>query len=146
MDKFDVENQQRDTLASLLRSFRGNLQGMVWAKRSPQSQLLVNMQPTWGVDAGAAAIHEKIRQMISAGAGVVISQNLDEIFATSDRIAVISQGRLCAPTTAGVTEEVGLLMKTTVPARTRLSRLKPGRHSQPVPPGYRRYWRWRLQP
>ena len=51
--------------------------------------------------------------MISAGAGaLVISQDLDEIFSLSDRIAVISQGGLSAPRPTGevTTEEVGLLM------------------------------------
>ena len=71
-------------------------------------------QPTWGVDAGAAAaIHEEIQRLVSAGAAVlVISQDLDEIFLLSDRIAVISQGTLSSATPANdvTPENVGLLM------------------------------------
>ena len=51
-------------------------------------------QPTWGVDAGAAAtIRQALIDLAARGAAViVISQDLDEIFAISDRIAVIHDG------------------------------------------------------
>ena len=75
--------------------------------------LIVN-QPTWGVDAGAAAL---IRQALidlarSGSAVLVISQDLDEIFEIADRIAVISRGYLSAaePTSDMNRERVGLLM------------------------------------
>ena len=118
LDKFDVKATGTDALASSLSG--GNLQKFIVGREILQGpQLLVVSQPTWGVDAGAAAaIHEKIQQMISAGAGaLVISQDLDEIFALSDRIAVISQGRLSAPRPTGevTTEEVGLLMGASRP-------------------------------
>jgi len=118
LDKFDVKATGTDALASSLSG--GNLQKFIVGREILQDpQLLVVSQPTWGVDAGAAAaIHEKIQQMISAGAGaLVISQDLDEIFALSDRIAVISQGRLSAPRPTGevTTEEVGLLMGASRP-------------------------------
>jgi general nucleoside transport system ATP-binding protein len=71
-------------------------------------------QPTWGVDAGAAlAIHEAIIALAAAGAAVVIiSQDLDEIFLLSDRIAVIAAGRLSEPIPAreASLERIGLLM------------------------------------
>ena len=118
LDKFDVKATGTDALASSLSG--GNLQKFIVGREILQGpQLLIVSQPTWGVDAGAAAaIHEKIQQMISAGAGaLVISQDLDEIFALSDRIAVISQGRLSAPRPTGevTTEEVGLLMGASRP-------------------------------
>ena len=118
LDKFDVKATGTDALASSLSG--GNLQKFIVGREILQGpQLLVVSQPTWGVDAGAAAaIHEKIQQMISAGAGaLLISQDLDEIFALSDRIAVISQGRLSAPRPTGevTTEEVGLLMGASRP-------------------------------
>ena len=113
LDKFDVKATGTDALASSLSG--GNLQKFIVGREILQGpHLLIVSQPTWGVDAGAAAaIHEKIQQMISAGAGaLVISQDLDEIFALSDRIAVISQGTLSSPRPTGeiTTEEVGLLM------------------------------------
>ena len=65
-------------------------------------------------DAGAAAaIHEQIQLLVGEGAGaLVISQDLDEIFALCDRIAVISQGTLSTPQPADevTVEAVGLLM------------------------------------
>ena len=59
--------------------------------------LIVN-QPTWGVDAGAAAtIRQALIDLAARGAAViVISQDLDEIFAIADRIAVIHDGHLSA--------------------------------------------------
>ena len=56
--------------------------------------MLVVNQPTWGVDAGAAAtIRQALIDLARAGAAVlVISQDLDEIFEIADRIAVISHG------------------------------------------------------
>ena len=77
-------------------------------------RVMIALQPTWGVDAGAAAaIHEEIQRLVSAGAAVlVISQDLDEIFLLSDQIAVISQGTLSSATPANdvTPEDIGLLM------------------------------------
>jgi simple sugar transport system ATP-binding protein len=76
--------------------------------------VLVVSQPTWGVDAGATAtIHGALLALAEAGAAVVvISQDLDEIFAVCDRIAVIAAGRLSAarPIREVTVEEIGLLM------------------------------------
>ncbi|MEC8563245.1 MAG: ABC transporter ATP-binding protein, partial [Pseudomonadota bacterium] len=80
--------------------------------RAPR--LLIVNQPTWGVDAGAAAV---IRQALIAlaadGAAVLmISQDLDEIFAVADRVAVIARGRLApARPVADISRrDIGLLM------------------------------------
>ena len=64
--------------------------------------VLVISQPTWGVDAGAALeIHEAIRALARAGTAVVIiSQDLDEVFALADRIAVLAEGRMSEPALA----------------------------------------------
>ena len=55
-------------------------------------------QPTWGVDAGAAAaIHQALVDLAAAGSAiVVISQDLDELLALCDTLAVINDGRLSA--------------------------------------------------
>jgi simple sugar transport system ATP-binding protein len=77
-------------------------------------KVLVVNQPTWGVDAGAAAT---IRQALidlarSGSAVVVISQDLDEIFELADRIAVISRGQLSEahPAHEMTAEKIGLMM------------------------------------
>ena len=71
-------------------------------------------QPTWGVDAGAAAfIRQSLIDMARSGSAVlVISQDLDEIFEIADRIAVISRGELSEAYLAGELspERIGLLM------------------------------------
>ena len=113
LTRFDVKAAGTAALANSLSG--GNLQKFIVGREIlQQPQLLVVSQPTWGVDAGAAAaIHEQIQQLVSAGAGaLVISQDLDEIFALCDRIAVISQGSLSPPrpTAKITTQEVGLLM------------------------------------
>ena len=102
-----------DALASSLSG--GNLQKFIVGREILQEpQVLVVSQPTWGVDAGAAAaIHEQIQKLATAGAAVLmISQDLDEIFLLSHRIAVISQGTLSAATPVGdaTPEDIGLLM------------------------------------
>jgi simple sugar transport system ATP-binding protein len=77
------------------------------------STLIVN-QPTWGVDAGAAAaIHRALAEMAENGAAVVIvSQDLDEIFLVCDRVAVIAGGRLSPPipVAEATIEQLGLVM------------------------------------
>jgi len=61
--------------------------------------VLIAAQPTWGVDAGAAAaIHKALIELAAGGAAIlIISQDLDELFAISDRISVIADGGLTAP-------------------------------------------------
>jgi len=110
---FDVRTTGVDALASSLSG--GNLQKFIVGREILQEpQVLVVSQPTWGVDAGAAAaIHEQIQKLATAGAAVLmISQDLDEIFLLSHRIAVISQGTLSAATPVGdaTPEDIGLLM------------------------------------
>lgn len=71
-------------------------------------------QPTWGVDAGAAAaIHQALVDLAAKGSAiVVISQDLDELLTLSDGLAVINQGRLSPvmPMAEVAIDEIGLLM------------------------------------
>ena len=71
-------------------------------------------QPTWGVDAGAAAvIRQALLDLATAGAAVLVtSQDLDELTQITDRIAVMFHGRLSEPlaTAAATREKLGLLM------------------------------------
>jgi simple sugar transport system ATP-binding protein len=111
--RFDVRTAGSDADAGSLSG--GNLQKFVVGREIiQQPSVLVISQPTWGVDAGAAAaIHQALLDLAANGAAVlVISQDLDEIFAICDRVAVISQGRLSdSRDIASVTvDEIGLLM------------------------------------
>ena len=77
-------------------------------------EVLIVSQPTWGVDAGAAAaIHQAIVDLASDGSAiVVISQDLDELLAICDNMAVINEGRLSKTLKVGEVsiDEIGLLM------------------------------------
>ena len=93
----------------------GNLQKFIIGREILQKpKLLVVGQPTWGVDAGAAAaIHTALIGLARSGAAVlVISQDLDELFVLSDRISVLFHGRLSdsRPTHETTVERIGLLM------------------------------------
>jgi simple sugar transport system ATP-binding protein len=93
----------------------GNLQKFIVGREVKQGpSVLVVAQPTWGVDAGAAAaIHQALIDLADGGAAVVvISQDLDEIFAICDRIAVIAEGRLsqAIPVAEASVEQIGQWM------------------------------------
>jgi len=110
---FDVRKAKRDPEAVSLSG--GNLQKFVVGReilREPG--VLVVSQPTWGVDAGAAAtIRQALIDLASRGAAVLaISQDLDELAEIADRIAVMFHGRLSAPLAAAeaTREQLGLLM------------------------------------
>ena len=93
----------------------GNLQKYIMGREILQKpSVLVVSQPTWGVDAGAAAaIHQALVDLAAAGSAiVVISQDLDELRALCDTLAVINMGRLSPARSADkfTVEEIGLLM------------------------------------
>src|SRR5262249_34985098 len=93
----------------------GNLQKFVLGREMLQAPaVLIAAQPTWGVDAGAAAtIHKFLLSLAQTGTAVlIVSQDLDELVAVSSRIAVISQGRLppARPVDRLTTEQSGLAM------------------------------------
>jgi general nucleoside transport system ATP-binding protein len=117
---FDVRKAKRDPEAVSLSG--GNLQKFVVGReilREPG--VLVVSQPTWGVDAGAAAvIRQALIDLAARGAAVlVISQDLDELEEIADRIAVMFHGRLSAPLAAAevTREKLGLLMGGASPER-----------------------------
>ena len=112
-ERFDVRISEANPQAGDLSG--GNLQKFVVGRELDRGPaVLVIDQPTWGVDAGAAAlIRQVLADMAKDGAAVlVISQDLDEIFEIADRIAVISRGELSSTYPAGRIdrERVGLLM------------------------------------
>lgn len=110
---FDVKATGPEAFAGALSG--GNLQKFIMGREIMQKpDVLVVSQPTWGVDAGAAAaIHQALVDLAASGSAiVVISQDLDELLALCDSLAVINEGRLSAPmAVAGADiEEIGLLM------------------------------------
>jgi ribose transport system ATP-binding protein len=75
----------------------GNQQKVVLGKwMALRPQVIVFDEPTQGVDVGAKAeIHQLIRRLAEAGAAVMmISSDLEEIVAESDRVAVMHDGRI----------------------------------------------------
>ena len=112
-EMMDVRKSAEDPEASALSG--GNLQKFLAGRELDRSpSILVINQPTWGVDAGAAArIRQSVIDLARTGSAVlVISQDLDELFEISDHIAVMNHGRLSPPTPAAETtlEQIGLLM------------------------------------
>lgn len=93
----------------------GNLQKFIVGREILQEpEVLIAAHPTWGIDAGAAAaVQQALIDLARRGAAVlVVSQDLDELFAISDRLAAICEGRLSAvrPTAETTVEQAGLLM------------------------------------
>ncbi|MGA9253934.1 MAG: ABC transporter ATP-binding protein [Roseobacter sp.] len=113
IEAFDVRTPGPGNAARSLSG--GNLQKFVIGREVLQRpEVLVVNQPTWGVDASAAAaIRQALLDLAQAGAAVVIiSQDLDELMEISDRFAALNEGRLSAPhPTEGLTvEQIGLMM------------------------------------
>ncbi len=109
----DVRAGDADTEAASLSG--GNLQKfLIGRELDRQPAVLVVNQPTWGVDAGAAArIRQALIELARAGSAVLVfSQDLDELFEISDAIAVMHDGRLSAPVpiAEATAETIGLLM------------------------------------
>nr|WP_217360136.1 ABC transporter ATP-binding protein [Ruegeria arenilitoris] len=110
---FDVRTPGPENAARSLSG--GNLQKFVIGREVLQNpEVLVVNQPTWGVDAAAAAaIRQAILDLAAKGTAVVcISQDLDELMEISDSFAALNEGRLSAPrpTTGLTVEEIGLMM------------------------------------
>ncbi|ARA79241.1 ABC transporter ATP-binding protein [Pseudomonas ficuserectae] len=90
----------------------GNLQKFILGREILQNpKLLIAAHPTWGVDVGAAAaIHRALIALRDAGAAIlVISEDLDELFQISDRLAALSGGQLSdlIPTEQTSTVQIG---------------------------------------
>jgi simple sugar transport system ATP-binding protein len=109
---FDVRTPGIGVAAGSLSG--GNLQKFIVGREILQNPtVLVVSQPTWGVDAGAAAtIHQALADLATEGvAVVVVSQDLDELLAITDRLAVINVRVLSNSmvTREASVEEIGLL-------------------------------------
>ena len=113
VDAFDVRTPSVTTAANSLSG--GNQQKMVVAREfSRETQLLIAAQPTRGIDVGSIEfIHQQIVAKRDEGVAVlVVSSELDEILALSDRIAVMYQGAIIdiVDRADATREGLGLLM------------------------------------
>ncbi len=77
-------------------------------------KVLVVNQPTWGVDAAAAAsIRQALLDLAATGAAiVVISQDLDELMEIADHFGALNEGRMSEihPALGLTIDEIGLMM------------------------------------
>lgn len=110
---FRVKARGVDALAGELSG--GNLQKFIVGREIRQApKVILAAQPTWGVDAGAASqIQQTLIDLAKSGCAVlVISQDLDEVFAIAHRVAIMHEGRLSKPyaSDAITLDEIGLLM------------------------------------
>jgi general nucleoside transport system ATP-binding protein len=109
-ETYDVRGPGIDAKAQLLSG--GNIQKLILARvfESAPKLILAN-QPTRGLDLGAAAmVSQRLIEARGRGAGVLlISEDLDEILALSDRIYVIHDGELRPAATAD-RQVIGLMM------------------------------------
>jgi simple sugar transport system ATP-binding protein len=110
---FRVKTPDIETLTKSLSG--GNIQKLILARelfRAPK--VLVAAQPTRGVDIGAMEyIHQRLLDQRAQGtATLLISEDLDEVFALADRIAVLYEGRIMGIVDRANTnaEELGLMM------------------------------------
>jgi ABC-type uncharacterized transport system ATPase subunit len=111
--EFDIRTPSPETSAGSLSG--GNQQKMVVAREfSRPPRLLIASQPTRGIDVGSIEfIHQRIVQQRDSGAAVLlVSAELDEIMALSDRIAVMYKGQIIEtlPAKEATREQLGLLM------------------------------------
>ena len=95
INSFNVKTQSQHSMAKVLSG--GNLQKFILGRELiQQPQILIIEQPTWGVDMGAANhIHQNLIELANAGVAIlIISQDLDEILSLSDKIYVLTNGKL----------------------------------------------------
>ena len=115
---FDVRTPDVESPADSLSG--GNKQKLIVGREfSDEIDLLIAAQPTRGIDIGAIEfIWRRIRERRDEGTAVLlVSAELDEVLALSDRVAVMYEGRIVAtvdPRTA-TREEIGLLMAGATP-------------------------------
>jgi simple sugar transport system ATP-binding protein len=110
---YDISAPSIDTQARLLSG--GNIQRLILAREiESEPRLMIAVQPTRGLDVGAVeSAHRLLMERRAAGAAILlISEDLDEVFALADRVVVLYEGRIVGtvdPATADLTR-VGLLM------------------------------------
>jgi len=113
IEQYQIKTPSQKTLIKTLSG--GNIQKALLARElSRKPRVIIAAQPTRGLDIGAAEYvrEQLINQRNNGTALVLISEDLDEIFALSDRIAVIYEGEILQVLSReqATRETVGLLM------------------------------------
>jgi general nucleoside transport system ATP-binding protein len=113
IEAFNVKTPGSDTPLKNLSG--GNIQKLILARElSRRPTVVIAAQPTRGVDIGASEyIHERLLEQRAAGTAILlISEDLDEIRAIADRIAVIYEGKIVGVVDGrtATLEELGLMM------------------------------------
>ena len=113
VERYDVIAPALDTKAGLLSG--GNQQKLLLARElSGDPCLIIAVHPTRGVDVGATmAIQRLLLAQRDRGAAILlISEDLDELLALADRIAVLYEGRIMGmlPAAGADVERIGLMM------------------------------------
>jgi len=121
IDRFGVKASGPAAVAKSLSG--GNLQKYIVGREiDAVPRVLIVAQPTWGVDVGAAAqIRGELVALRDTGCAVlVVSEELEELFEVTDRLYVISKGRLSPSirTHAATREQIGEWMSGLWPAET----------------------------
>jgi len=110
---FNVKTPNLETPVKNLSG--GNIQKLILGRElRRRPAVLIASQPTRGVDIGASEyIHQRLLEQRLAGtATLLISEDLDEIRALSDRIAVMYEGRIIGIVNAkeSTPDQLGLMM------------------------------------
>ena len=113
LTEFDIRGTDVNAPVKLLSG--GNLQKIILARvLSQEPEILLASQPTRGLDVGATEyVHRLLLGLRDKGIGVLlISEDLEEILALSDTIAVIFRGEIVGafPAESATGEKLGLLM------------------------------------
>jgi simple sugar transport system ATP-binding protein len=111
IDRYSIRTASLRTQARLLSG--GNLQRLILAREIAADPVcILAMQPTQGLDVGAIeTVHRLLLQQRTAGvATLLISEELEELLALSDRICVMYEGRIVGAVDDRDVEQIGMLM------------------------------------
>ena len=116
IERFDVRGAVAGVHTRTRALSGGNTQKLILGRvlYGATPRLIVANQPTWGLDIGAVAyVHQQLLDACAAGSAVLlISEDLDEIFAIADRVTVMHRGHLSAVrlASAWTQSSIGLAM------------------------------------
>jgi ABC-type uncharacterized transport system ATPase subunit len=116
VDRFDVKMANKNAPVRLMSG--GNIQKLLLARElSSEPEVLIASQPTAGLDVGATqSVREILATQREGGTAVLlVSEDLDELLALADRIAVMYEGRIMGIVEAATAdrERIGLMMAGT---------------------------------
>ena len=109
--QFDVRCSGLDAPARSMSG--GNVQKLILGRALiTEPSVIVANQPTWGLDIGAVSyVHSQLLAARRRGAAIVLlSEDLDELFAIADRIAVMFHGTLSEARPRWSVSDIGLAM------------------------------------